>query len=255
MFRILPLTIALSCFVLVVKLIDLVNGGHALSEQFLAPRLEASKPEQHYSTASLAALNPSAGKEKDEEDSEAENDDEEGKDGEESASENDAEEGDGEAKQADGEDKAEEEKPREFSQIELDILQSLSARRQELEQWATQVSLRESMLDASELKLEKKIGEMKVLQERIELLLADYNQQENAKIRSLVKIYENMKPKDAARIFEEVDMPILLQVVDLMKEKKAAPILAKMTPQRAKELTIELAEQRKLREQGEDTIR
>ena len=79
-----------------------------------------------------------------------------------------------------------------------------------------------------------------------------YDEKEQEKIRSLVKIYENMKPKDAARIFEEIDMDVLLDVVDKMKEKKIAPILAKMNATRAKEITTELAERRKLPEGTDD---
>jgi len=55
-----------------------------------------------------------------------------------------------------------------------------------------------------------------------------------------------MKPKDAARIFEELDMEVLLEVVERMKERKTAPILAQMNPQRAKTVTLELAQRREL---------
>ena len=55
-----------------------------------------------------------------------------------------------------------------------------------------------------------------------------------------------MKPKDAARIFEQLDMVVLLDVIERMKERKSAPILAKMKPQRAKEITLELAQRRGL---------
>ncbi|WP_419902504.1 magnesium transporter MgtE N-terminal domain-containing protein [Kiloniella sp.] len=55
-----------------------------------------------------------------------------------------------------------------------------------------------------------------------------------------------MKPKDAARIFEELDMVVLLDVVERMKERKTAPILASMNPKRAKEITLELAQRRDL---------
>lgn len=249
MFRILPTTITLASLVLVIKVVDLVNGTQTLSDQFLAARLEARQPEGRYSTLQLAALKPAAGEEGDNANPEDSGDGATVSD--ENSESPDAK--DSKEKQDNPKAKAEEEKepPHEYSKIELDILQSLSIRRQELEEWSAQVAMRESLLDASEIKLEQKIGEMRSLQENIQKLLAEYNTQEDAKIRSLVKIYENMKPKDAARIFEEMDMPILLRVVDEMSERKAAPVLAKMSPTRAKELTIELAEQRKLREQGE----
>ena len=92
------------------------------------------------------------------------------------------------------------------------------------------------------------------MQKQLDKVLALYNQQEDAKIRSLVKIYENMKPADAARIFDELDLPIMLEVVDKMSERKAAPILANMNPLKAKELTVELADQRKLQQPMMDAI-
>jgi flagellar motility protein MotE (MotC chaperone) len=61
----------------------------------------------------------------------------------------------------------------------------------------------------------------------------------------LVKIYENMKPSDAATIFNQLQMPILLSVIGSMSERKVAPVLASMDPKRAKEVTEELAELRK----------
>lgn len=247
--RILPVTIAMASLVLIVKCIDLITGTQTLSEHLLAARLEAKQPDPHYSTTALAALRPAAGEEDEEGEGEGA---EEGADTEAGDEGNDATAaGDGEGDQAaeTAEEEMEEEKPHEYSQVELDILQSLSARRMELEAWADQVQLRESMLEASELKLARKVEEMKRLQQQIQALLAEYNEKEDMKIRSLVKIYESMKPKDAARIFEEIDMPVLLQVVDKMKEKKAAPILGKMDPKRAKEITEQLAEQRKLRRQ------
>ncbi len=131
-----------------------------------------------------------------------------------------------------------------FSQIELNILQSLAARRQDLEKMEEEVHTKENLLAATEVRLNKRIDEIKTLESNVRTLLAQYEKQEEANIRSLVKIYENMKPKDAARIFDELEMPVLLIVADRMAERKAAPILAQMNPKKAKELTVELAEDR-----------
>ncbi len=133
-----------------------------------------------------------------------------------------------------------------FSQVEIDLLQSLAKRRQELDDWAKQVQLKENMLIAIEGRIDEKTTNLEKMKKEVETLLAKYNQQEDSKIRSLVKIYESMKPKDAARIFEELDMPVLLMVVDRMSERKVAAILEKMNPTRAKDITVQLAEQRKL---------
>ena len=57
---------------------------------------------------------------------------------------------------------------------------------------------------------------------------------------------QKMKPKEAARIFDQLEMDVLLQVIDRMKSTKTAPVLAAMLPARAKELTMRIAERRKV---------
>jgi flagellar motility protein MotE (MotC chaperone) len=143
---------------------------------------------------------------------------------------------------------------KDFSAEEISLFQSLSRRRDEIEEWSKQVELKENMLGATEQRIKDKIVELKDLQMQLDKVLVLYNQHEDAKIRSLVKIYENMKPADAARIFDELDLPIMLEVVDKMSERKAAPILANMNPLKAKELTVELADQRKLQQPMMDAI-
>ncbi|WP_193371066.1 MotE family protein [Pelagibius marinus] len=129
---------------------------------------------------------------------------------------------------------------------ELVLLQSLSQRREELEQRAREIDEREVLLKAAEQRIEQRIGELEDLQASIEALLVEHDEQTEAQMQSLVKIYESMKPKEAARIFEELDMEVLLEVVERMKERKSAPILAKMNPERAKTVTLELAQRREL---------
>jgi flagellar motility protein MotE (MotC chaperone) len=80
----------------------------------------------------------------------------------------------------------------------------------------------------------------------VEDLLKKRSDEQEAELKSLVKMYENMKPKDAAQVFEEMDMDVLLDVVERMNERKAAPILALVTPTRAKEITFELASRKEL---------
>lgn len=134
-----------------------------------------------------------------------------------------------------------------FSPTEVDILQSLSARRNELNKWEEDIKLKENLLQATEVRLDRKVNEIQTMEEGLKKLLAQYDEHEETEIRSLVKIYENMKPKDAAEIFNEMELPILVLVVDKMSERKAAAVLALMNPTKAKNLTIELADQRKVR--------
>lgn len=141
-----------------------------------------------------------------------------------------------------------------FSAREVDVLQKLSERREKLDNWEREVALREKVLEATEQRIDTKISEMKSLNDEIQKLLVAYKSEEDAKIRSLVKIYETMKPKDAARIFDQLDLDVLLMVVDRMSERKVAPVLAAMSPDKAKEVTQQLADQQKLQKPVEEKI-
>jgi flagellar motility protein MotE (MotC chaperone) len=87
-----------------------------------------------------------------------------------------------------------------MSQTELDVLQKLTERRTALDGRERDMERREALQKAAEDQIERKISEMKTLQHTIEGLLRQYNDQEDNKMKSLVKIYENMKPKEAAKI-------------------------------------------------------
>lgn len=135
-----------------------------------------------------------------------------------------------------------------LTQSEIDLLQKLAERRVEIDARGREMENREALLAAAESRIDRKITEFKALQATIENLVKTYDDQQGTKLLSLVKIYENMKPKDAARIFEELEMGVLLKVAERMKERSLAPIMAKMNPQRAREVTVELDQLRKLPE-------
>jgi flagellar motility protein MotE (MotC chaperone) len=131
-----------------------------------------------------------------------------------------------------------------LSRSEMDLLKELSKRRDILDKEKKDMNVREQVLKATENKIDQKVGELKNLQSQLEVLMKQYDQKENSKILSLVKIYETMKPKDAAKIFNELEMPVLLKVVSNMKEVKVAPVIASMDPVKARDLSIELAKQK-----------
>lgn len=133
-----------------------------------------------------------------------------------------------------------------MSQSEIDLLQRLAARRAEMDNWNQDLDLREKLLKATEQRLDKKLADLRGLQDSIKVLLKQHEDEQEAKLKSVVKIYETMKPKDAANVFEKLDMNILLDVVERMKESKIAPIIAAMDPQKAKAVTEDLAGRRKI---------
>ena len=137
---------------------------------------------------------------------------------------------------------------RAFSPAEIEVLQSLSKRRDELAKREQSMGEREALLNAAEQQVDRKIAELGKLKGEIEKLLGQQETMEESRIASLVKIYEAMKPKEAAIIFNTLDIDVLLSVVSRMNERKISPILASMEPEKARIVTIKLAEMRKLPE-------
>ncbi|WP_289035883.1 hypothetical protein [uncultured Roseibium sp.] len=127
------------------------------------------------------------------------------------------------------------------SAAERAVLESLGKRRQTLEKQEGQLDLREKLLQATEERIQKRVDELKQLEQRIEGVVEEKRKQEESEIAGLVTMYENMKPKDAARIFDRLSLPILLKVVRQMKPRKMADVLSKMSPEAAEKLTVAIA--------------
>ncbi|MBN9543289.1 MAG: hypothetical protein J0G32_05810, partial [Alphaproteobacteria bacterium] len=131
---------------------------------------------------------------------------------------------------------------------DYEMFSRLKQRRKDLEEREKTITDKENIIIVSERRMNEKVAEIKKLREDIRSMLNTYKTEQQEKIDSLVKIYSNMKPKEAARIFEELDMSTLLTVIARMKEAKSAPILAEMNPIKARDITIELANQKKFSE-------
>lgn len=127
------------------------------------------------------------------------------------------------------------------SPTERAVLERLQDRRKELETRAREVDIRESLLKAAEKRIENKVDEMKGVETRISAVQQQKEEAENARFKSIVIMYENMKPKDAARIFDRLEMAVLIEVASRMKPQKMSDVLAQMSPEAAERLTVELA--------------
>lgn len=131
--------------------------------------------------------------------------------------------------------------PPPVSDSERTVLLELRQRREELERRDAAIGARESTLIATEQKIDARVKELQALQSQLAGLDAQRQQREEANWQSLVKVYETMKPRDAAAIFNDLQMPVLLPLIGHMKEAKAAAILAAMAPDKAREVTAQLA--------------
>jgi flagellar motility protein MotE (MotC chaperone) len=135
----------------------------------------------------------------------------------------------------------------EFSSSEISLLQSLRDRRELLIKQEAELKNRERVLLGLEQRINGKLEEMKAMQDYIEgmkneiaELSTQFRKNEDDRIKSLVRVYERMKPKEAARIFDNLELTILLDVVKGMNESRLAPILADMDPNKATIITTKL---------------
>ncbi len=135
--------------------------------------------------------------------------------------------------------------PRQLSNSEIKLLQALAQRRSTLDTREESLNQREALLRAAEQKLVDRQKELLAMRSEVKGLLDDLDAKEKRRIGNLVKIYENMKPKGAALIFNELELPVLMSVVERMKVRKLAPIIAAMNPEKARKITRTMAKRQK----------
>jgi flagellar motility protein MotE (MotC chaperone) len=124
------------------------------------------------------------------------------------------------------------------SAAERAILERLLERRQELDAKARELELRENLLKAAEKNLEEKLAAIKAKEAGPNAGRPDA---EAARFKGLITMYETMKPKEAAKIFERLDIKVLVEVAGQINPRRMSEILAQMSPESAEKLTMEFA--------------
>jgi len=127
------------------------------------------------------------------------------------------------------------------SGAERAILERLQARRQELDTRARELDIRESLIQSAEKRVEARLAELKDIEARIKVETKEKEDGEVARMKGLITMYENMKPRDAAKIFNGLDSAVLLQVASQINPRTMSEILAQMNPDVAQRLTVEMA--------------
>jgi len=127
------------------------------------------------------------------------------------------------------------------SGAERALLERLQERRQELDTRARELDIRESLVNAAEKRIEAHLAELKDAEGRITAQTQKKEDAEATRFKGLVTMYETMKPRDAAKIFDRLDIGVLIEVASKINPRQMAEILAQMSPDTAERLTVELA--------------
>jgi len=128
-----------------------------------------------------------------------------------------------------------------LSPAELQVLQSLGERRGVLDQRENDLNTQLALMAAAEAKLDAKVRSLNGLKGEIQGLLTLADQKEAVEIDRLVKVFEGMKPKDAAPRMMVLDDAVRLPIAAKMKERSLSAIIAAMPPAEAKKITENLA--------------
>lgn len=139
--------------------------------------------------------------------------------------------------------------PDSASGAEQAVIERLGARREELDARAAELEMRLALVEAAERRVNERTSALLVLEARINALVEEKKAMDEGQFASIVAMYETMKPKEAAAILDQLEMPVLLRVARAMSPRRMAPIMARMDPRKAKDLTSSMAV-----EQAEATI-
>ncbi len=129
-----------------------------------------------------------------------------------------------------------------LSPSEVQVLQSLGARRAALDARAADMDTRQELLAAAERRVEERLAELKRVEARVTALTAQVDDAQSERMAGLVDVYQRMRAKDAAAVFDALDKDVLIAVAGRMRQANLAEVMGKMTPARARELTQWLAQ-------------
>lgn len=126
------------------------------------------------------------------------------------------------------------------SSAQRSILERLGERREALDRRDREIDSRERLIETAERKLEGRINELRSLEQNGPA--ARQRGEEEAALKSVVTMYEAMKPKDAARVFDRLPLDVLVPLAGKMSPRKMAEVLSVMQPESAERLTVALAQ-------------
>lgn len=128
------------------------------------------------------------------------------------------------------------------SATEALLLTRLKERRSELDTQEATLKLQEDLLRAAELRLEERAASLEASANQLGAAVDAETARKAEEIAGLAKLFETMKPKDAAAVMAGLPDDTLVPLVKLVSTRKMAPIMAQLPPDRASALTVMLAQ-------------
>lgn len=124
---------------------------------------------------------------------------------------------------------------------QLAVFNKLEDRKRELDLKEQELTKLEEELQRQRVELEERLKDLDVLRTKIAEKLSERVGVDQERVSKLVEIYSNMKPQNAAKVFEEIDEDLAVEVLGKMKKKNMADILNLLKPDKAQRLSEKFA--------------
>ncbi|HYD86944.1 MAG TPA: hypothetical protein VEA80_05690 [Vitreimonas sp.] len=141
-----------------------------------------------------------------------------------------------------------------LSASEVQVLQALQARRQALEARGEVYETQDELMLAAEHRLNERLAELRQLETHVNDLLGQLDEAQEQRLASLVDVYQRMRAKDAAAVFDGLEDDVLVQVASRMRQANLAEVMGRMSPERARALTEMLADRARPPSGGDDLL-
>jgi flagellar motility protein MotE (MotC chaperone) len=141
-----------------------------------------------------------------------------------------------------------------LSHEEVQVLQALGARREALDARGVEMETQDALMLAAERRLNERLAELRQLETTVNDLLGQLDEAQEQRLASLVDVYQRMRAKDAATVFDGLSDDVLVQVASRMRQANLAEVMGRMDPNRARQLTQLLADRARPPTGGDDLL-
>lgn len=114
-----------------------------------------------------------------------------------------------------------------------DYLFRLAERKKQLDQREEELNKLAERIEKQKAEISEKLAKLEETRAKISTALEERIKSDDGKVETLVQMYSNMKPQQAAKVFETLDEDLVIEILGRMKKKNAADILNLIKPEKA----------------------
>lgn len=132
------------------------------------------------------------------------------------------------------------EQPQSF-EAKVDLLLEIERKRAALRREQEALAQRAHWLLQLKADIERRVAELEELRADLQAIVDRHQAEEDRKLLHLVKVYESMRPEQAAPLIDGLDDELVVQIFSRMREKQAAKILEYVDPARGVSISHQIA--------------